>query len=243
MCSLRPEPWVDPINRSEAAVKLSELLFSALGYVLPQSDLGGGNSPVSRAAGMDNGVLIDMSLFNEVTISKDENSVVIGFCEEQRSQLWPPELLSLLPHLLIVIIGEFLRVRLSVSALFTQRLRETRQNGSSVGLPSSPSELSGTPAKFVRLKMRVMKASIKNKRQNFGTMAIKNNLTTLNVVYDSYKETITSKATNIKEIDTFDIKNGTNHRYRYLSYCGENCLKDMWRKFEGNSEIGEGVEG
>lgn len=36
MCSLRPEPWVDPINHSEAAVKLSELLFSALGNVLPR---------------------------------------------------------------------------------------------------------------------------------------------------------------------------------------------------------------
>ena len=38
----------------------------------------GGHSPVSRAASINGGVLIDLSLFREVTVSEDGSSVVIG---------------------------------------------------------------------------------------------------------------------------------------------------------------------
>lgn len=38
----------------------------------------GGRSPVPGAASIEGGILIDLSLFREVTPSKDRNSVVIG---------------------------------------------------------------------------------------------------------------------------------------------------------------------
>ncbi|KAM5466235.1 hypothetical protein MauCBS54593_005970 [Microsporum audouinii] len=141
---------------------------------------------------MDHGV-VEMSLFNEVTISKDENSVVIGVGAQQG------EVFQLLGTKCLAVgltLGEVIRVRLVYAKAPGNKTKWLKRWSS-----FKPIWVFWNTCEVRTLKDtcdELDKASIKNKRQNFGTMAIKNNLTTLNVVYDSYKETITSKAINIK---------------------------------------------